>query len=93
MLQTFDSRNTDLQININGELFHRNVAGISPFDSAVQGGDGVWEGLRLYNGKIFKLEEHLKKASAFSEKLEGRLANSISASTSLIDFISLASLS
>jgi branched-chain amino acid aminotransferase len=61
MLQTFDSRNTDLQININGELFHRDVAGISPFDSAVQGGDGVWEGLRLYNGKIFKLEEHLNR--------------------------------
>ena len=59
MLQTFDSRNKDLKININGELFHRDDAGISPFDSAVQGGDGVWEGLRLYNGRIFKLDEHL----------------------------------
>ncbi len=61
MLQTFDIRNKDLQININGELFHRDVAGISPFDSVVQGGDGVWEGLRLYNGRIFKLEEHLNR--------------------------------
>ncbi|MBT4585201.1 MAG: aminotransferase IV [Phycisphaerae bacterium] len=61
MLQTFDKRNKDLQININGELFHRDVAGISPFDSVVQGGDGVWEGLRLYNGRIFKLEEHLNR--------------------------------
>jgi branched-chain amino acid aminotransferase len=61
MLQTFDNRNKDLQININGELFHRDIAGISPFDSVVQGGDGVWEGLRLYNGRIFKLEKHLNR--------------------------------
>ena len=61
MLQTFDTRNKDLQININGELFHRDIGGISPFDSVVQGGDGVWEGLRLYNGRIFKLEEHLNR--------------------------------
>jgi branched-chain amino acid aminotransferase len=61
MLQTFDQRNETLLININGELFHRDVAGISPFDSVVQGGDGVWEGLRLYNGKIFKLDEHLNR--------------------------------
>src|SRR3954452_22030535 len=59
MLQTFDERNRDLLININGELLHRDRAGISPFDSAVQGGDAVWEGLRLYNGRIFKLREHL----------------------------------
>ena len=61
MLQTFDERNKDIQININGELFHRDVAGVSPFDSVVQGGDGVWEGLRLYEGRIFKLEEHLNR--------------------------------
>lgn len=48
-------------ININGELIHRDQAGISPFDSAVQGGDAVWEGLRLYNGRIFKLREHLDR--------------------------------
>jgi branched-chain amino acid aminotransferase len=73
MLQTFDERNRDLLININGELIHRDKAGISPFDSAVQGGDAVWEGLRLYDGKIFKLTEHLDrlvssaKALAFTE--------------------------
>jgi branched-chain amino acid aminotransferase len=61
MLQTFDERNRDLRININGELIHRDHAGISPFDSAVQGGDAVWEGLRLYNGRIFKLTEHLDR--------------------------------
>src|SRR6478752_10357879 len=61
MLQKFDDRNRDLFININGELAHRDKAGISPFDSAVQGGDAVWEGLRLYNGRIFKLHEHLDR--------------------------------
>src|SRR5215472_17744823 len=61
MLQKFDERNRDLTVNINGELVHRDKAGISPFDSAVQGGDAVWEGLRLYNGRIFKLNEHLDR--------------------------------
>src|SRR5881409_31477 len=61
MLQKFDQRNRDLIVNINGELVHRDKAGVSPFDSAVQGGDAVWEGLRLYNGRIFKLYEHLDR--------------------------------
>jgi branched-chain amino acid aminotransferase len=61
MLQKFDERNRDLIVNINGRLVHRDQAGISPFDSAVQGGDAVWEGLRLYNGRIFKLYEHLDR--------------------------------
>ena len=61
MLQTFNEKNRDLIVNINGKLVHRDQAGISPFDSAVQGGDAVWEGLRLYNGRIFKLSEHLDR--------------------------------
>lgn len=61
MLQQFDERNRDLIVNINGQLRHRDKAGISPFDSAVQGGDAVWEGLRLYNGRIFALSEHLDR--------------------------------
>src|SRR5580704_11733189 len=61
MLQKFDERNRDLIVNINGQLVHRDEAGVSPFDSAVQGGDAVWEGLRLYNGRIFKLHEHLDR--------------------------------
>ena len=61
MLQKFDERNCDLFVNVNGELLHRDKAGISPFDSAVQGGDAVWEGLRLYKGRIFKLHEHLDR--------------------------------
>jgi len=61
MLQKFDDRNRDLIVNINGQLVHRDKAGISPLDSAVQGGDAVWEGLRLYQGRIFKLDEHLAR--------------------------------
>ncbi|NIM00187.1 MAG: aminotransferase IV [Acidobacteria bacterium] len=73
MLQAFDERNRDILVNINGELVHRDRAGISPFDSAVQGGDAVWEGLRVYRGTIFRLTEHLErlrssaKALAFAE--------------------------
>jgi branched-chain amino acid aminotransferase len=73
MLQKFDERNRDLIVNINGQLLPRDKAGVSPFDSAVQGGDAVWEGLRLYNGRIFKLHEHLDRlersarALAFAE--------------------------
>jgi branched-chain amino acid aminotransferase len=61
VLQTCDERNRDLIVNVNGELVHRDAARISPFDSAVQGGDAVWEGLRLYRGRIFRLEQHLER--------------------------------
>jgi branched-chain amino acid aminotransferase len=61
MLQTFNEKNRNLIVNINGRLVHRDEAGVSPFDSVVQGGDAVWEGLRLYNGRIFKLYEHLDR--------------------------------
>jgi branched-chain amino acid aminotransferase len=73
MLQSFNEKNRNLIVNINRELVHRDQARISPFDSAVQGGDAVWEGLRLYDGRIFKLIEHLDrlvssaKALAFAE--------------------------
>ncbi|MFN0133873.1 MAG: aminotransferase class IV [Phycisphaerales bacterium] len=61
MQQQYDPRNRDLIVNINGRLVHRDQAGVSPFDSAVQGGDAVWEGLRLYEGRIFRLKEHLDR--------------------------------
>jgi branched-chain amino acid aminotransferase len=61
MQQPWNEKNRDLIVNINGKLIHRDEAGVSPFDSAVQGGDAVWEGLRLYDGRIFKLREHLDR--------------------------------
>jgi branched-chain amino acid aminotransferase len=69
MLQRFDERNKDLIVNINGKLVHRDQAGVSPFDSAVQGGDAVWEGLRLYAGRIFKLTEHLDRLRSSAQAL------------------------
>src|ERR1043165_1966426 len=69
MLQQFHEQNRDLLVNINGRLLHRDEAGVSPFDSAVQGGDAVWEGLRLYEGRIFKLHEHLARLRRSAEAL------------------------
>ncbi|UII22457.1 aminotransferase class IV [Fulvivirga ligni] len=72
-VQLPDERNKDILININGTLYPRDEAKVSVFDSVVQGGDAVWEGLRIYNGKVFMLEEHLDrlvasaKAMAFAE--------------------------
>ncbi len=90
VLQEFNEKNRNLVVNINGRLVHRDGAGISPFDSAVQGGDAVWEGLRLYNGRIFKLYEHLDRlyrsaaALAFAEipsnkKLIGEIKRTLAA--------------
>src|SRR5690242_17699439 len=69
MQQTFNPKNKDLIVNINGELVHRDKAGVSPFDSAVQGGDAVWEGLRLYHGKIYRLIEHLDRLKSSAKAL------------------------
>ena len=54
-----DPRNEGTLVHIGGELLKREDAKISVLDSLVQGGDGVWEGLRVYNGKIFQFEEHI----------------------------------
>jgi len=69
VLQTFDPRNRDLIVNVNGELAHRDQARVSPFDSSVQGGDAVWEGLRLYQGRIFRLEQHLERLTHSAQAL------------------------
>jgi branched-chain amino acid aminotransferase len=50
---------TRLIVSVGGRLTHRDEAAVSPFDSAVQGGDAVWEGLR--QGRIFRLTEHLAR--------------------------------
>lgn len=56
-----DPRNLDILININGELFPRQKAVVSVFDSGFILGDGVWEGLRVHKGKIAFLNEHLDR--------------------------------
>lgn len=69
MRQEFHEANRDLVVNVDGVLTHRDEARVSPFDSAVQGGDAVWEGLRLYDGRIFRLTEHLDRLHASARAL------------------------
>lgn len=56
-----DPRNETLLVYINNELLPRKEAKISVLDSLVQGGDGVWEGLRVYQGKVFQLYDHIER--------------------------------
>ena len=61
MLQQYNTQNDNILIYIDGELLPRSQAKVSVFDSVVQGGDAVWEGLRVYNGRIFSLNLHLER--------------------------------
>ena len=56
-----DARNETVKIYINGELFPRHEAKISVFDSGYLVGDGVWEALRLHEGVLVFLDEHLDR--------------------------------
>jgi len=68
-----DPRNAEILVYVGGRLYPRSEAKVSVFDSSVQGGDAVWEGLRVYDGKIFQLEAHLDRlqASAHTMAFEG----------------------
>jgi len=70
MIQQFDKRNKDIKVWINGELLHRDQAKISVFDSAVQGGDAVWEGVRIYDGRIFCFEKHLNRLMESAKSMD-----------------------
>ncbi len=61
MLQKYDKRNENILVNINGEMVPRKEAKVGVFDSVVQGGDAVWEGLRLYQQGVFCLDRHLTR--------------------------------
>lgn len=56
-----DERNANVQIYINGEFFHRSEARISVFDSGFLVGDGIWEGIRLHQGRLAFLDRHLDR--------------------------------
>ncbi len=68
-----DPRNAHIRVWVDGELVPREEAKVSVFDSSVQGGDAVWEGLRVYDGRVFELDAHLDRlfdsarAMAFAE--------------------------
>lgn len=69
MLQQFNPKNKDIQVWVGNQLYHRDNAKISVFDSIVQGGDGVWEGIRVYDGKIFSLDKHLQRMQESAKAL------------------------
>ncbi|MEE8138787.1 MAG: branched-chain-amino-acid transaminase [Thermoanaerobaculia bacterium] len=64
-----DPRNADILIHVGGRLLPRREARVSVFDSSVQGGDAVWEGLRVYRGRIFRLGAHLDRLFASAHAL------------------------
>ena len=73
MLQQYNPKNAEILVHVGGKLLPREQAKVSVFDSTVQGGDAIWEGLRVYDGHIFNLENHLTrlensaKALAFAD--------------------------
>jgi branched-chain amino acid aminotransferase len=69
MLQKFDPRNNDIKVWIKDRLYPRQEAKVSVFDSSVQGGDAVWEGLRVYPEGIVCLDDHLNRLLASAKTL------------------------
>jgi branched-chain amino acid aminotransferase len=69
MLQKFNPKNATIKVHIGGKLLPREDAKVSVFDSVVQGGDAVWEGLRLYKEGIFCLDRHLDRLEASAHAL------------------------
>ena len=61
MLQKYNPKNDNIQIFVNDRLLPRRDAKVSVFDSSVQGGDAVWEGMRVYPQGIFMLDRHLQR--------------------------------
>ncbi|MEM7611264.1 MAG: aminotransferase class IV [Pseudomonadota bacterium] len=60
-MSTVDPRNSSIKVMINDDLLPREQARVSVFDSVVQGGDAVWEGLRVYDGRVAALEAHIRR--------------------------------
>jgi branched-chain amino acid aminotransferase len=69
MLQKFNPKNANILIHVGGKLLPREEAKVSVFDSAVQGGDAVWEGLRVYKEGVFCLDQHLERLEASAHAL------------------------
>ena len=65
-----DSRNDNIQIYIDGQFFPRADAKVSVMDSGYLLGDGVWEGIRLYNNHLIHLEKHLERLYEGAEAIQ-----------------------
>jgi branched-chain amino acid aminotransferase len=61
MLQSYNPKNENIKVWVGDGLHPRNEAKVSVFDSVVQGGDAIWEGLRVYKEGIFSLDAHLER--------------------------------
>lgn len=68
-MQTFNPKNESIKIYVGGEILPRAEAKVSVFDSVVQGGDAVWEGIRVYDGRIFCLDKHLDRLFASAKAM------------------------
>lgn len=69
MLQKYNPKNENIRVWVGDQLYHRNDAKVSVFDSTVQGGDAVWEGLRLYKEGVLHLNKHLDRLFASTKAL------------------------
>lgn len=69
MLQKSNSKNDNIQVFIKDKLYPRSEAKISVFDSSVQGGDAVWEGLRVYPEGVVCLDKHLTRLQESAKTL------------------------
>ena len=68
-MQEFNPKNQHIFVHIGGRIVPRSEAKVSVFDSVVQGGDAVWEGLRVYDGRIFCLDRHLDRLQASAKAM------------------------
>ena len=69
MLQEYNPKNKNIMVYVGDQLLTRNEAKISVFDSTVQNGDAVWEGLRVYPEGIVCLDKHLTRLHEGAEAL------------------------
>ena len=69
MLQQYNPKNANIQIWVGDQLYPRDQAKVSVFDSSVQGGDAVWEGLRVYKEGLLHLDRHLDRLFESSKAL------------------------
>jgi branched-chain amino acid aminotransferase len=65
-----DTRNDDLKVYVNGNIVDRSQATVSVYDAGFMLGDGIWEGIRLYNGKWAFVDEHLDRLFGASKALD-----------------------
>ena len=79
-----DPRNLEILIYINGKFYPRQDASVSVLDSGFLLGDGVWEGIRLHNGKFLFLEQHLERLFWGASQIDMDIGKTIDEITSIL---------